>query len=161
MNRKIVYKVKERKRTHRTDPRIEIEETVLELVKTMGFNFIGEKQEQHAPGPVGYIWSTYIMIHHQMNKKTGDFLDSWAHKNDEKEDYEKRVEDFKKLMKNIDVPDDDIKGPYDRDENGKKLIGDVREHWHSEEIMGRREFTRLCGAAESIDCLIEIQYPAT
>ena len=64
----------------------------------------------------------------------------------------------KKLMKNIDVPDDDIKGPYDRDEQGKKLIGDVIEHWHCEEEMGRRELNRLCRNAEKINCLIEIQY---
>jgi len=61
-------------------------------------------------------------------------------------------------MKNIDVSDDDIKGPYDRDEHGKKLIGDVKEHWRWEETMGRIEFNRLCRNAERINCLIEIQY---
>ena len=154
MNRKIVYKVKERERTHSADPRIQIKETVLELVKTIGFNFVGEKQED-----LGYIWSTYIMVHHQMEKQTGLFLDSWAHKEKEKKDYEERVADFRKIRENIDVPDDDIKGPYDRDAFGKKLIGDVAEHWHSEEVMGRLEFSRLCRTAERIDCLIEIQYP--
>ena len=151
MSKKIIYKVGERKRTHSTDPRIEIEETVLSLVKTVGFNFVSEKQEG-----IGYIWSTFTMGHHQRHE--GRLLDSWASKDKEPKDYEERCEDFKKLMKNIDVPDDDIKGPYDRDEHGKKLIGDVREHWHREEDMGRIELNRLCRNAEKINCLIEIQY---
>tara|TARA_E500000305_G_scaffold9172_1_gene6330 strand:- start:172 stop:651 length:480 start_codon:yes stop_codon:yes gene_type:complete len=151
MNKKIVYKVEERKRTHPSDPRIDIEETVLSLVKTVGFNFVGEKQED-----IGYIWSNFTMVHHQTYR--GRSLDSWASKDEELKDYEERCEDFKKLMKNIDVPDDDIKGPYDRDEQGKKLIGDVIEHWHCEEEMGRIEFNRLCRNAEKINCLIEIQY---
>ena len=61
-------------------------------------------------------------------------------------------------MNNIDVPDDDIKGPYSRDEHGKKLIGDVREHWSSEQDFGEVELNRLCRNAERINCLIEIQY---
>ena len=151
MSKKIIYKVGERKRTHSADPRIEIEETVLSLVKTVGFNFVGEKQDG-----IGYIWSNFTMIHLQTHK--GRVLDSWASKDKEPKDYEKRCEDFKKLMKNIDVPDDDIKGPYDRDEHGKKLIGDVREHWSKEEDFGRIELNRLCNNAERIGCLIEIQY---
>ena len=151
MNKKIIYKVEERKRKHPTDPRIEIEETILSLVKTVGFNFVNKEQEG-----IGYIWGTYIMSHFQTYK--GRILDSWVNKDKEPKDYEKRYEDFKKLMKNIDVPDDDIKGPYDRDEQGKKLIGDVIEHWHCEEEMGRIEFNRLCRNAEKINCLIEIQY---
>ena len=151
MSKKIIYKVGERKRTHSTDPRIEIEETVLSLVKTVGFNFVGKKQEG-----IGYIWQNFCMIHHQTHK--GRFLDSWAHKDKEPKDYEKRCEDFKKLMNNIDVSDDDIKGPYDRDEHGKKLIGDVREHWSREEKFGKIELDRLYRNAERINCLIEIQY---
>ena len=151
MNKKIVYKVEERKRKHSTDPRIEIEETILSLVKTVGFNFVGKKQEG-----IGYIWQSFCMIHHQTHK--GRILDSWAHKDKELKDYEERCEDFKKLMKNIDVPDDDIKGPYDRDEHGKKLIGDVHEHYFREITMGEIEFDRLCRNAERNDCLIEIQY---
>ena len=151
MSKKIVYKVEERKRKHPTDPRIEIEETILSLVKTVGFNFVNERQADGF-----YIWSNFIMTHHQTYK--GRFLDSWAPKDKEPKDYEERCEDFKKLMKNIDVPDDDIKGPYDRDEHGKKLIGDVREHWSKEEDFGRIELNRLCNNAERIGCLIEIQY---
>ena len=151
MNKKIVYKVEERKRKHSTDPRIEIEETILSLVKTVGFNFVSKKQEG-----IGYIWPNFCMVHHQTHK--GRFLDSWAHKDKEPKDYEKRCEDFKKLMNNIDVPDDDIKGPYDRDEHGKKLIGDVREHWSRERDFGEIELDRLCRNAERNDCLIEIQY---
>ena len=152
MNKKIIYKVKEIKRKHSEDPRIDIEETVLDLVKTVGFNFAGEKQDD-----IGYIWQRFCMIQHQTYK--GRFLDSWAPKDKELEDYEKRGEDFKKLMKNIDVPDKDIKGPYDRDEHGKKLIGDVREHWHCEEDMGRIELNRLCRNADRHNFLIEIIYP--
>ena len=151
MNKKIVYKVEERKRKHSTDPRIEIEETILSLVKTVGFNFVSKKQEG-----IGYIWPNFCMVHHQTHK--GRFLDSWAHKDKESKDYEKRCEDFKKLMNNIDVSDDDIKGPYDRDEHGKKLIGDVREHWSRERDFGEIELDRLCRNAERNDCLIEIQY---
>ena len=151
MNKKIVYKVEERKRKHPRDPRIDIEETVLNLVKTVGFNFVGEKQED-----IGYIWQSFIMIHHQTYK--GRYLDSWVNKDEDPKDYEERSEDFKKLMKNIDVSDDDIKGPYDRDEHGKKLIGDVKEHWRSEEIRGGIEFNLLCRNAKRINCLIEIQY---
>ena len=151
MNKKIVYKVEERKRTHPSDPRIDIEETVLSLVKTVGFNFVGEKQED-----IGYIWSNFTMVHHQTYR--GRSLDSWASKDEELKDYEERCEDFKKLMKNIDVPDDDIKGPYDRDEHGKKLIGDVHEHYFREITMGEIAFDRLCRNAEQNDCLIEIQY---
>tara|TARA_R110000824_G_C14726747_1_gene625783 strand:+ start:44 stop:520 length:477 start_codon:yes stop_codon:yes gene_type:complete len=151
MNKKIVYKVETRKRKHSTDPRIEIEETVLSLVKTVGFNFVSKKQEG-----IGYIWSNFTMIHHQTYQ--GRFLDSWAPKDKEPKDYEERCEDFKKLMKNIDVPDDDIKGPYDRDEHGKKLIGDVREHWSREQNFGEIELDRLCKNAERMGCLIEIQY---
>ena len=151
MDKKIVYKVEERKRKHSTDPRIEIEETILSLVKTVGFNFVNKKQEG-----IGYIWGTYIMSHFQIYK--GRYLDSWVNKDKEPKDYEERREDFKKLMKNIDVPDDDIKGPYDRDEHGKKLIGDVHEHYFREITMGEKEFDRLCRQAERYDCLIEIQY---
>ena len=151
MNKKIVYKVEERKRKHPSDPRIDIEETVLSLVKTVGFNFVNARQADGF-----YIWSNFTMIHHQTYK--GRFLDSWVNKDEDPKDYEERSEDFKKLMKNIDVPDDDIKGPYDRDEHGKKLIGDVREHWSREEDFGRIELDRLCRNAEKINCLIEIQY---
>ena len=151
MNKKIVYKVEERKRKHPNDSRIDIEETVLSLVKTVGFNFVGKKQEG-----IGYIWQSFCMIHHQTHK--GRILDSWAHKDKELKDYEERCEDFKKLMKNIDVPDDDIKGPYDRDEHGKKLIGDVREHWSREQDFGEIELNRLHRNAEKLNCLIEIQY---
>ena len=151
MNKKIVYKVKERKRKHPTDSRIDIEEIILSLVKTVGFNFVGRRQEG-----IGYIWSTFIMEHHQKYK--GEFLDSWAHKEEDPKEYEERCEDFKKLMKNIDVPDDDIKGPYNRDKDGKKLIGDVREHWSREKNFGEIELDRLHRNAEKIDCLIEIQY---
>ena len=55
MNKKIVYKVEERKRKHSTDPRIEIEETILSLVKTVGFNFVNERQADGF-----YIWSNFI-----------------------------------------------------------------------------------------------------
>ena len=151
MNKKIVYKVEKRKRKHQKDPRIEIEETVLSLVKPIGFNFVGEKQDG-----IGYIWSDFTVIHHQTYK--GRFLDSWVPKDKEPKDYEERCEDFKKLMKNIDVPDDDIKGPYDRDEHGKKLIGDVREHWSREQDFGEIELNRLHRNAEKLNCLIEIQY---
>jgi len=151
MNKKIVYKVEEIKRKHPRDPRIEIEETVLSLVKTVGFNFVSKKQEG-----IGYIWQNFCMIHNQTHK--GRFLDSWADKDKEPKDYEERCEDFKKLMNNMDVPDDDIKGPYDRDEHGKKLIGDVREHWSREQNFGEIELNRLCRNAEKINCLIEIQY---
>ena len=153
MIKRIIFKVKDITRTHSRDPRIQIDETILELVKTIGFNWINEKQDG-----IGYIWGKYVMMHHQKNKKTGHSLDSWASKDKEPKDYDERCEDFKKLMKNIDVPDDDIKGPYDRDEYGKKLIGDVRKHWFQEEEMGRIEFSRLCRNAERSDCLIEIQY---
>ena len=151
MIKKIVYKVEERKRKHSTDPRKEIEETILSLVKTVGFNFVDKEQEG-----MGYIWGTYIMSHFQTYK--GRILDSWVNKDKEPKDYEERREDFKKLMKNIDVPDDDIKGPYDRDEHGKKLIGDVHEHYFRETTMGEIAFDRLCRNAERNDCLIEIQY---
>ena len=151
MSKKIVYKVEEIKRKHYRDPRIEIEETVLTLVKTVGFNFVNERQADGF-----YIWRNFTMLHYQKYK--GRCLDSWAPKDKEPKDYEERCEDFKKLMKNIDVPDDDIKGPYDRDEHGKKLIGDVREHWSREEDFGRIELDRLCRNAEKINCLIEIQY---
>ena len=63
MNKKIIYKVKEIKRKHSEDPRIDIEETVLQLVKTIGFNFVGEKQDN-----IGYIWQRFCMIHHQTYK---------------------------------------------------------------------------------------------
>jgi len=151
MNKKIIYKVEERKRKHRSDPRIDIEETVLSLVKTVGFNFVNEKQEG-----IGYIWPNFTVVHNQKYKEK--YLDSWVHKDEESKDYEERCKDFKKLMENIDVPDDDIKGPYSRDEHGKKLIGDVREHWHRERTMGTIELNRLCRNAEKINCLIEIQY---
>ena len=151
MIKKIVYKVEKIKRKHSTDPRIEIEETILSLVKTVGFNFVNKKQEG-----IGYIWETYIMSHLQIYK--GRYLDSWVNKDKEPKDYEERREDFKKLMKNIDVPDDDIKGPYDRDEHGKKLIGDVREHWSREQDFGEIELNRLHRNAEKLNCLIEIQY---
>jgi len=151
MSKKIIYKVKEISRTHPIDSRIQIDETILSLVRTIGFNWINEKQDG-----IGYIWSKYTMSHNQTYR--GRCLDSWADKEKEKEDYKERCEDFKKLMKNIDVPDDDIKGPYDRDDFGKKLIGDVRKHWHCQEEMGSIEFSRLCRNAERIGVLIEIQY---
>ena len=121
------------------------------LNKPVPFNFVDKEQEG-----MGYIWGTYIMSHFQTYK--GRILDSWVNKDKEPKDYEKRCEDFKKLMKNIDVPDDDIKGPYDRDEHGKKLIGDVHEHYFREITMGEIEFDRLCRNAERNDFLIEIQY---
>jgi len=96
MSKKIVYKVEERKRKHPSDPRIEIEETILSLVKTVGFNFVNERQADGF-----YIWSNFIMIHNQTYK--GRHLDSWASKDEEPKDYEERCEDFKKLMKNIDM----------------------------------------------------------
>tara|TARA_R110000823_G_C15552759_1_gene459517 strand:+ start:58 stop:525 length:468 start_codon:yes stop_codon:yes gene_type:complete len=152
VNKKIIYKVKEIKRKHSEDPRIDIEETVLQLVKTIGFNFVGEKQDN-----IGYIWQRFCMIHNQKYKER--FLDSWISKDEEPEAYKARGEDFKKLVKDKDVSDDDIAGPYDRDEHDKKLIGDVIEHWHCEETMGRKQFNILCRNADRHNFLIEIIYP--
>ena len=63
MSKKIVYKVEERKRKHPTDSRIDIEETILSLVKTVGFNFVNERQADGF-----YIWSNFTMMHYQTYK---------------------------------------------------------------------------------------------
>ena len=148
MIKKIVFKEENRQRIHRQDKRILIEENVLRLVKTIGFNHISKEQEGY-----GYIWSSYVMSHFQKYKD--EYLDSWADK-DIKEDYEKRKADFKKLMKNIDVSDDEIYGPYSRDENGKKLIGDVVEQSYREKET--KAFLHLCKVADNRGWLIEIEY---
>ena len=151
-NKKIVFKEKDIERIHPQDKRIWIKENVLQLVKTVGFKHFNMKQEGY-----GYIRFTYVIAHHQTYLENGRLLDSWADK-DTKDDYKKRQEDFKKLMKNIDVPDDEISGPYDRDSEGKKLIGDVREHYFREQEMGEKPFAHLYQVADQRDWLIEIQY---
>ena len=151
MQKTIIFEEKDTKRPHAQDPRIQIEETILRLVKTRGFKHVGMKQENY-----GYIWFTYVMSHHQTHDDR--ILDSLVDPAEEKDDYNKRREDFKKLMKNTDVSDDEISGPYDRDKNGKKIIGDVHEHYFREEEMGHKPFKQLCQAADHRDWLIEIQY---
>jgi hypothetical protein len=148
MIKKIVFKEENRQRIHRQDKRILIKEMIVELVKTIGFNHISKEQEGY-----GYIRSQYVISHEQSWKD--ETLDSWADK-DIKDDYEKRKADFKKLMKNIDVSDDEISGPYSRDENGKKLIGDVVEQSYREKES--EAFLHLCKVADNRGWLIEIEY---
>ena len=153
MTKRIIFKELDRTRTHPMDGRIKIEENVLRLVKTIGFNHISKEQDG-----LGYIWFTYVMSHHQTYLENGRLLDSWVDLKEDKEDYDKRKEDFKKLMKDIDVNDDEIFGPYDRDKDGKKLIGDVHEHHFQENTMGQEPFDHLCRRAEQNNWLIEIKY---
>jgi hypothetical protein len=148
MSKKIIFKEKHIERPHLQDERIRIKEMIVELVKTIGFNHISKEQEGY-----GYIRSQYVISHEQSWKD--ETLDSWADK-DIKDDYEKRKEDFKKLMKNIDVSDDEIVGPYSRDRNGKKLIGDVVEHSYREKET--EAFLHLCKVADNRGWLIEIEY---
>ena len=151
MIRKIIFKEKNIERIHPQDSRIWIEENVLQLIKTIGFDHIGKEQENF-----GYIHSQYVMIHTQTYLQNGRILDSWADEDHDKNDYAKRREDFKKLMKDKNVSDDEIHGPYDRDEAGLKLIGDVVEHKHSEK--DHKLFSNLCKLATHQDVLIEIEY---
>ena len=157
MNKIITFKEKNEGRIHSRDDRIYIEENILQVVKTLGFNHLNENQESLN----GYIQSHYVMehaqwnnfYHHNPDKQRREMLDCCP--NDDK-DYEKRREDFKKLMKNIDVSDDEIFGPYSRDADGKKLIGDVVEYRHRDK--DRDRFKSLCRRVEQSDGLIEIEY---
>jgi hypothetical protein len=148
MSKRIIYKEKNIERRHPQDERILIEENVLELVKTAGFKHFNMEQVWG-----GFIWHRYVMAHSQTYR--GDPLDSLAEGG---EDYKKRVEDFKKLMKNKDISDDEISGPYSRDVDGKKLIGDVRKHKFQTEDMGNKPFASLCRVADENDWLVEIEY---
>ena len=157
MSKIITFQEKNEGRIHPQDERIYIEENVLRVVKTIGFNHLNENQESLN----GYIRSHYVMEHCQLNNfyhrnpdiSRREMLDCSF--NDDK-DYEKRREDFKKLMKNIDVNDDEIFGPYSRDADGKKLIGDVVEYRYRDK--DRDLFKALCRRVEQADGLIEIKY---
>jgi hypothetical protein len=160
MTRKIIMQEKINTFMHPQDDRILIEENGLKVTKTIGFNYINEKQNF---GEVGfYIDPFYTISHNQMYIENEKSIDCHADSSYDLEDYSKRKEDFDKLMHVRlktdlkDIPDETVFGPFSRDKDGVKLIGDVSMSRRAEGSFER--FRNLFKHSQLQDFLIEINY---
>ena len=102
------------------------------------------------------------MTHIQSYVVDNTHIDCHADSSYDEQDYSKRKEDFDKLMHIRlktdlkDISDDAIFGPYNRDKDGVKLIGDVSMNKQAEESY--ESFKNLCKYSELENFLIEINY---
>jgi hypothetical protein len=160
MIRKIIMQEEVNTFMHPQDNRILIEENGFKITKTIGFNHIGEKQ--NVGEVIFYLDPFYTISHNQMYLESGKSIDCHADSSYDLEDYEKRKEDFDKLMHIRlktdlkDIPDETVFGPYDRDKDGCKLIGDVSMSRRAEGSAER--FRNLFKHSQLQDFLIEINY---
>lgn len=145
---------------HPKDNRILIEENGLKVIKTIGFNHIGQKQNIEEVG--FYIDSFYTISHIQKYVEDGKYLDCHANPSHDLQDYSKRKEDFDRLMHIRlktdlkDIPNEKVFGPFDIDKDGCKLIGDVFLSRKAEDSAER--FRHIYRHSQLRDFLIEINY---
>ena len=160
MTKKIILQEETNTFMHPQDDRILIEDHGFKVTKTIGFNPIGERQ--NFGEAIFFINPFYTMTHIQSYVMDNTSIDCYSDSSYDLQDYSKRKEDFDKLMHIRlktdlkDISDDAIFGPYSRDKDGVKLIGDVSMNKRAEESY--ESFKNLCKYSELENFLIEINY---
>jgi len=160
MTKKIILQEETNTFMHPRDNRILIEENGFKVTKTIGFNLIGERQNFGAA--IFFINPFYTIEHTQSYVMDNTSIDCYSDSSYDLQDYSKRKEDFDKLMHIRlktdlkDIPDETVFGPYSRDQDGVKLIGDVYRYRLAQE--SAESFRNLYKHSELQDFLIEINY---
>jgi hypothetical protein len=160
MIRKIIMQEETNTFKHPQDDRILIEENGLKVIKTIGFNHIGERQD--IGEVVFYIDSFYTISHNQMYVEDKKYIDCYPDSSHDLNDYSKRRDDFEKLMHIRlktdlkDISEKEVFGPYDIDKDGCKLIGDVYRSKKAADSAER--FRHIYKHSQLQNFLIEINY---